>query len=68
MSTWDPNHPPVTYWTSDGGSTWSASQPLPDPPGMTTGPGGFELTPERVQAFGSILLVPVSESHGMLDV
>ena len=68
VSAWDPNHPPVVYWTSDGGSTWSASQPLPDPPDVTTGQGGFELTPERVHAFGSTLLVQVRASDGTLCV
>jgi photosystem II stability/assembly factor-like uncharacterized protein len=68
VSAWDPNHPPVIYWTSDGGSIWSASQPLPDPPGTTTGPSGFELTPERVEAFGSTLLVPVRASDGTVYV
>jgi hypothetical protein len=35
---------------------------------MTTGPGGFELTPGRVQAFGSTLLVPVRAGDGTLYV
>jgi photosystem II stability/assembly factor-like uncharacterized protein len=55
----DPNHVPVIYRTADGGGTWTASRTLADPPGATTGPGGFELQPERVRAFGSTLLVPV---------
>ncbi len=68
LSAWDPNHAPVVYWTSDGGSTWNASQPFPDPPDTTTGPGGFELIPGRVQAFGSTLLVPVRAGGGRLCI
>jgi photosystem II stability/assembly factor-like uncharacterized protein len=68
LSAWDPNHPPVIYWTQDGGETWAPSQPLPDPPAVTTGPGGFELTAGRVQGFGPTLLVPVRMGHGELYV
>lgn len=55
-----PNIQPVLYWTSDGGVTWSGSQPLADPPGVSTGPGGFELRAAgHVRSFDSTLLVPV---------
>jgi photosystem II stability/assembly factor-like uncharacterized protein len=53
----DPNHPPVIYRTADGGQSWSASKPLPDPPGFTTKGAGVVLTPGPVRAFGSTLLL-----------
>ena len=60
----DPQHAPVIYRTTDerraGGQSWSASQPLADPPGVATTPGGPQLQPGRVRGFGSVLLVPVS--------
>jgi photosystem II stability/assembly factor-like uncharacterized protein len=55
----DPNQPPVIYRTADGGRTWAASRPVPDPPGFTSQPGGFTLTAGRMRSFGSTLLVPV---------
>jgi photosystem II stability/assembly factor-like uncharacterized protein len=57
LAAWDDSHAPVIYRTTDGGVTWSASQPLPDPPGFTTEPGGFTLHAGLVQKFGSELLV-----------
>ena len=57
LSASDPNHAPVVYRTADGGLTWTASRPLPDPPGSTTQPGGFARAPGRVHAFGSTVLV-----------
>jgi photosystem II stability/assembly factor-like uncharacterized protein len=53
----DPNRAPVVYHTSNGGQTWAASKPLPDPPGFTSQAGGFTLQPGLVSAFGSTLLV-----------
>jgi photosystem II stability/assembly factor-like uncharacterized protein len=52
LGAWDDNHTPVIYRTSDGGLTWSASEPLRDPPGFTTKLAGV------VQRFGSSLVVP----------
>jgi len=60
----DPNRAPVIYRTTDGGRTWIAGKPLPDPPGFKTVGGGFNLQPGLVRAFGSTLLLPVS---GWLD-
>ena len=61
----DPNHAPVIYRTVDGGSAWSASPALPDPPGVTTSPpGGPTLQPGRVRAFGATLFVPVEGPGG----
>jgi hypothetical protein len=69
LDVWGQNIQPVIYWTSDGGATWSPSQPLPDPPGVTTGPAGFELrTSGHVQSFGSTLLVPVWAPRAQLVV
>jgi photosystem II stability/assembly factor-like uncharacterized protein len=58
LGAWDRNHPAIIYRTSDGGQTWTASQPLPDPPGFKTvcsGCIGIQTGP--VRAFGSTLLV-----------
>jgi photosystem II stability/assembly factor-like uncharacterized protein len=60
----DPNNPPVIYRTTDGGRTWSASRPLANPPGVTTGPAGFELGVGLVRGFGPTLLVPVTGPNG----
>jgi photosystem II stability/assembly factor-like uncharacterized protein len=56
----DPNRPPVIYRTVDGGRSWAAGKPLPDPPGFKTVGAGFNLQPGLVRAFGSTLLLPVS--------
>lgn len=64
LGAYDPNSAPVIYRTSDGGRTWSASRPLPDPPGFTTRPAGFNLRAGRVRAFGTTLLVDVSGTTG----
>jgi len=58
----DPNHAPVIYHTANGGQSWAASKPLPDPRGFRSDPGGFTLQPGRVSAFGSTLLVAASNS------
>jgi photosystem II stability/assembly factor-like uncharacterized protein len=57
LAGWDESHAPVIYRTADAGRTWSASRPMPDPPGFTTQPGGISLRPGRVRAFGSTLMV-----------
>ena len=53
----DPNNAPVIYRTTNGGRTWTGSQPLPDPPGFKTAGAGITLQPGLVRAFGSTLLV-----------
>jgi photosystem II stability/assembly factor-like uncharacterized protein len=60
LSAWDPNGPPVIHRTADGGRTWGASRPLPDPPGFTTLGAGIALRAGRVHAFGTTLLVDAS--------
>jgi photosystem II stability/assembly factor-like uncharacterized protein len=57
LSARDANSAPVIYRTTDGGRTWSASRPLPDPPGFTTRGAGVVLDPGRVRAFGATALV-----------
>ena len=64
MSTYSPNDRPLIYRTTDGGKTWKASAPLPDPAGFTTQPGGFALTPGPVSDFGSVQLVFASGNAG----
>jgi photosystem II stability/assembly factor-like uncharacterized protein len=56
----DPNHAPVIYHSANGGQSWAASKPLPDPRGSRSDPGGTTLQPGRVSAFGSTLLVAAS--------
>ena len=57
FTAWSPNAAPVIYRTADGGQTWKASTPLPDPPGFTTRGAGAVLHPGRPRAFVSIVLV-----------
>lgn len=64
LSAWDPDHPPVVYRTTDGGATWRASAPLPDPPAFATRPGGFTLRAGTIRAFGPALLVEASGQSG----
>ena len=52
-----PNAAPLIYRTTDGGQTWTASAPLPDPPGQTSRGAGFVLSPGRPRAFGSIVMI-----------
>lgn len=62
ISTWSPNSAPLIYRTSDGGRSWSASQPLPDPPGFTTQPAAstVRVGPGPIRAFGTTLLLQAS--------
>ena len=60
LSASDPNSRPRIFRTTDGGRTWSPSQPLPDPPGFTTRAAGLTLRPDRVHPFGATLLVRAS--------
>lgn len=55
LSAWDPNSRPSIYWTADGGNSWTASAPLPDPPDQQTSPGGFSLRPQGVERRGDVL-------------
>lgn len=60
LGAWDQNSRPVIYRTADGGRSWIASSPVPDPPGFTTQPAGFALRAGRVRAFGTTLVVSAS--------
>ena len=64
----DPNFAPVIYRTTNGGRTWTASRPLPDPPGFKTQAGGFTLQAGLVRAFGSTLLVPAVGAQSGVQV
>jgi photosystem II stability/assembly factor-like uncharacterized protein len=55
FTAYGPNSGPVIYRTTDGGRTWTASRPLPDPPGRTDVTVVF--LPGRPRAFGSVVLV-----------
>jgi photosystem II stability/assembly factor-like uncharacterized protein len=61
LAAWDDNHQPIIYRTSDAGRMWKASAPLPDAPGFVTQSGGFTLRAWLVRAFGSTLLVAVTD-------
>ena len=52
----DTQHPPVVYRTADGGHTWTASPPMPEPPGLASQPYRFSRL-GLVRPFGSTLLV-----------
>jgi photosystem II stability/assembly factor-like uncharacterized protein len=71
LDAWDQSHAPVIYRTLDGGMTWAASAPLPDPPGFHTH-AGATVQPGAVRAFGSTLLVPATgqqlSGNGFQDV
>jgi photosystem II stability/assembly factor-like uncharacterized protein len=67
VSSRDANSATVIYRTTDGGRVWSASRPLPDPPGFTTRGAGIVLQAGPVRAFGATLLVVASgEVNGRL--
>jgi len=56
LGTYDPNSAPLIYRTTDAGLTWTASRPLPDPPGFRTVAGGRSLRIGTIVGFGSVLL------------
>ena len=64
----DPNRAPVIYHSTDGGRSWVAGKPLPDPPGFSSQGGGFTLQPGLVRAFGSTLLVSASMNNSAGNV
>jgi photosystem II stability/assembly factor-like uncharacterized protein len=65
LDAWDPGHPAVIYRTTDGGQTWTASQPLPTPPGFkTVCTHCIAMRAGIVRAFGSTLLVPARQQSG----
>ena len=57
ISGWDDNNPPVVYRTADGGLTWKASAPIPDPPGFKTSGGGDALRVHQVWGSGGAYLM-----------
>jgi photosystem II stability/assembly factor-like uncharacterized protein len=65
LDAWDPNHAAVIYRTTDGGQTWKASEPLPEPPSLKTVCIGCTATQAGpVRAFGSTLLVSAWQQSG----
>jgi photosystem II stability/assembly factor-like uncharacterized protein len=70
LTTWDPNAPPRVYATSDGGSTWRTSLPIPDPPGYTTRGAGVTLRGNVVADFVAVLFLDAfgfSANGGQID-
>jgi photosystem II stability/assembly factor-like uncharacterized protein len=67
LSAWDPKHRPVIYWTTNGGRTWTPSQPVPTPPFKTVCLDCIAMQAGIVRAFGSTLLVPVWQQSGSTD-
>lgn len=58
FTAYGPSSGPLIYRTADSGGTWTASKPLPDPPGFTfTTPRGVVILPGRPRALGSVVLV-----------
>lgn len=65
LTAYDPNGPPAIYRTTDGGRTWTASRPLPDPPGFTTRGAGVVLRVVGVRAVrATLLLAAQAEVNG----
>ena len=64
LSSRDANSATVIYRTADGGRVWTASGPLPDPPGFTTRGAGVVLQAGPVRTFGATLLVVASGEVG----
>jgi photosystem II stability/assembly factor-like uncharacterized protein len=60
---WNPNHASVIYRTTDGGRTWTASQPL-TPPFKTVCVDCIAMHAGSVQGFASTLLVPTWQDFG----
>ena len=60
VSAWDPNTPAIIYATTDGGLSWTASAPLPDPPGQTTAGSVSSLVASRVGRADGRLYVAAS--------
>src|SRR5487761_992325 len=62
-----PSQTTVIYRTTDGGRSWTASTPLPNPPGVKS-----QYAPGLVRAFGSTLLVPdtgvLTSGNGVQDI
>lgn len=63
FTAWSQNAAPVIYRSADAGRAWTASHPLPDPPGFTTQGGGIVLIPGRPRAFGSVVLLPAGDGR-----
>ncbi len=63
VGAYDPNGRAVIYRTADGGSTWTPSAMLADPPGFKSQAGGWYLEAWQVKSFGTELLVPVTQSN-----
>lgn len=57
LEAFDLNRAPTLFRTADGGASWTAGRPLPDPPGFASPPGGSTLRAGRVRAFGALLLL-----------
>jgi len=58
LTAYGPNSGPVIYRSADGGRTWTASKPLPDPPGFRfTTQGGVVILPGRPRALGAVVLI-----------
>jgi len=64
IDAWNPNHASVVYRTTDGGRTWTTSQPLPTPPGFKTVCDCIAMQLGIVRAFGSTLLVQTWQQSG----
>jgi photosystem II stability/assembly factor-like uncharacterized protein len=63
-----PGTNPVIYRTSDGGTTWTASAPLPTPSNLSAGGPTSVTVTGRLRAFGSVVLVDGGGGQQTKDV
>jgi photosystem II stability/assembly factor-like uncharacterized protein len=59
---------PLIYRTADGGVTWQASTPLPNPPNLASQGSTFVVITGRPRAFGSIVLIDGGGGQQTKDV
>jgi photosystem II stability/assembly factor-like uncharacterized protein len=59
---------PVIYRTADGGATWTASAPIPNPPNLASQGSTFVIITGRPRAFGSVVLVDAGGGQQTKDV
>jgi photosystem II stability/assembly factor-like uncharacterized protein len=59
---------PVIYRTADGGATWTASAPIPNPPNLASQGSTFVIITGRPRAFGSVVLVDGGGGQQTKDV
>jgi photosystem II stability/assembly factor-like uncharacterized protein len=64
----NPGSNPVIYRTADGGVSWTASAPIPNPPNLASQGSTFVIITGRPRAFGSVVLVDGGGGQQTKDV